>query len=186
MAWATIAAVRDAGSLPRYASAIIPGPITAHVAGAVIATVWLAGSLAAQGFAVRPKIQGEIHAAVIVSGTSSAVAGVGVNVPAGLYARLAAEVAAGSGIAGSSGRVVRVALVTRFLTDPFHESRWAPYIGGGVAGVWRERDRGRPALLAVVGTDLPVRGGWTPSLELALGAGAQVRLALRRTRTQGR
>lgn len=154
---------------------------------AVVATVLLkAGSLAAQGIEIRPAVQPEVHAGVIVSASSSAVTGVGVNVPAGLYVRLAASAAAGIGLGAGGGTVVRAEVVGRFLTDPFREGRWGPYAGGGIAASWRDGDRGRPALLVLVGTDLPRHGGWTPSLEFAVGAGARLQVAFRRARTQGR
>jgi hypothetical protein len=182
MARDPIARTPEATPRPRPAAARLRGVVAACVGLMVAAPA----SAPAQQFGIRPTVQPELRAAVVVSGTSSAMAGAAVNVPAGLYLRVAASLDGGIAAGSDPGATARVELTGRFLADPFHEGRWGPYAGGGVAGSWRTHDHGRPALVLVVGTDLPSRGRWTPAVELGVGGGARVLVAFRRTRLAGR
>jgi len=89
--------------------------------------------------------------------------------------------------------------VARFHFDPFRQSRWAPYGGGGISGRF---DRGarccrlndgpetgesaRAYLLLLLGLDGPVYGGATPSFELGLGGGARIGVIFRRATAERR
>lgn len=115
--------------------------------------------------------------------TSGVEAGLGLSVPLGLYAR--AGMVGGIG-AGSHGVQGRTDLLTRFSLDPFRQSRWAPYVGGGISGRYRsEEDGGSHAFLLIyLGLEgaLPLgrTSGWVPAFELGLGGGARVGVILRR------
>ncbi|HVZ48305.1 MAG TPA: hypothetical protein VG916_05950 [Gemmatimonadaceae bacterium] len=182
MARDPIARTSAATPRPRRAAARLPGVVAACVGLAVTAPA----TAASQAFGIRPAVQPELRAAVVASGSSSVLAGAGVNVPAGLYLRFAASLDGGFAAGSDAGAITRVEFAGRFLADPFHEGRWGPYVGGGVAASWRTHDHGRPALVILVGTDLPSRGRWTPVVELGVGGGARVLVALRRTRSVGR
>jgi hypothetical protein len=115
--------------------------------------------------------------------SSGVEAGLGVSAPAGLYMRIG--LAAGLGV-GRNGAQGRTDVLARFSLDPFRQSRWAPYAGGGISGRYRvEEDGGTHAyLLVFLGVEgpLPVgrTSGWVPAFELGLGGGARVGVILRR------
>ena len=115
--------------------------------------------------------------------TSGVEAGLGLSVPLGLYARTGLVGGIGAGSHGVEGRTD---LIARFSLDPFRQSRWAPYVGGGISGRYRsEEDGGSHAyLLIYLGLEggLPIgrTSGWVPAFELGLGGGARVGVILRR------
>lgn len=141
--------------------------------------------LHAQAPVIAPSVQAEVVASAHAGDHPSLLAGVGANVPAGWYARVAARAAAGRTLA-DGGAVGRLELVGRFLLDPFAEMRAAPYLTGGIATSWRERNRVETSLLVGVGVDFVRRGGWTPAVEVVAARGMRVTVAVRRARTRGR
>ena len=114
---------------------------------------------------------------------SAVEAGYGVSIPAGIYVRNGVEAGLGAGRHGVEGRTD---FVTRFSFDPFRQSRWAPYGGGGVSGRYRPAaDGGAKAyLLIFLGMEGPVpagqAAGWVPAIEVGLGGGARVGFIVRR------
>lgn len=157
------------------------------VLSALGATACLATSARAQGFRFTPAAQPEIRVQLVVSDGSSAVAGIGLNVPVGYYVRLAGGLAAGSRLGRSGARRVEIDVAVRFLADPFHEQRWGPYAALGVRGAWEEGRKGRPAITLAVGTDLlGAPGSWRPAIEVGIGGGARVGLAFKPMRRAGR
>ena len=118
----------------------------------------------------------------VVAGRATAVqAGAGVIVPSGLYLRYVLSAAAGpawrSGEAGASGRLD---LQARFLLDPFRESRWGLYGVAGLGALYDRFERWRARVTLAVGVEAPAsaRGAW--AVEVGLGGGARVGIALRR------
>ena len=115
--------------------------------------------------------------------TTGIEAGVGLSVPVGLYVRTGLVGALGAGSHGVEGRTD---FITRFSLDPFRQSRWAPYAGGGISGRFRsEEDGGSHAyLLIYLGLEgaLPIgrTSGWVPAFEVGLGGGARAGVILRR------
>lgn len=118
----------------------------------------------------------------IASRWTSVQGGIGFTVPAGLYVRSGAVVAAGGGGRGFDSRAD---VFARFNLDPFRESRWGLYAGGGLSGRFVERDspRRHVYLLVFAGLEGPLArssaAGWAPALELGLGGGARVGLTIR-------
>jgi len=142
------------------------------------AVVGVAGAqLPQQGLQVEGRLDG------LFARTSGVEAGLGLTVPAGLYVR--PGLVAGIG-AGSHGVEGRTDLIARFSLDPFRQSRWAPYAGGGVSGRYRsEEDGGSHAyLLIYLGLEGPLpigrTSGWVPAFELGLGGGARLGVIFRR------
>ncbi|MFL5524023.1 MAG: hypothetical protein ACJ8AF_07900, partial [Gemmatimonadaceae bacterium] len=115
--------------------------------------------------------------------TSGVEAGLGISVPAGLYMR--AGLVGGLG-AGQNGAEGRTDLFARFSLDPFRQSRWAPYAGGGISARYRvDEDGGSHAyLLVFLGVEGPLAtgrtSGWVPAFEVGLGGGARVAAIIRR------
>src|SRR6185295_1101471 len=93
--------------------------------------------------------------------TSGVEGGIGLSVPVGLYARTGLVGGIGAGSHGVEGRTD---LIARFSLDPFRQSRWAPYVGGGI---WRQ-----PRL----SVDLPgPRGRSSDRSNLWMGPGLRAR-----------
>ena len=132
---------------------------------------------------VQQKVQSEIRIDAIFARTGGVEAGYGVTVPMGIYVR--SGIAAGIG-AGRHGVEGRSDLISRFSFDPFRQSRWAPYAGGGLSGRYRSKldDGSRAYILIFLGLEGPLplgeRAGWVPAVEVGLGGGARVGLILRR------
>lgn len=127
------------------------------------------------------QIEGRLDA--IVAHTTGVEAGLGLTIPAGIYVRSGLVAGIGAGRHGVEGRTD---LISRFSLDPFRQSRWAPYGGGGISGRYRpKRDGGsRAYLLIFLGVEGPVPLGQTsgivPAFELGLGGGARLAVILRR------
>lgn len=132
---------------------------------------------------VRHAVQSEGRIDGIFSGGDAAVhAGYGMSVPLGLYVRGGLVLAAGPGRHGLEGRSD---LIGRFSFDPFRQSRWAPYAGGGLTARYNSTSDGRAKgyLLFFLGVEGPLRsrvGGWVPAFEVGLGGGARVGVIVRR------
>jgi hypothetical protein len=116
-----------------------------------------------------------------ISGRGNTVqAGAGLNVPEGIYVRLAFDAAIGTtwrdGAAHPSGRGD---VIARFLLDPLRESPLGLSLGGGVSVPVVQDDRVRPYATIVVDLEGRMRGHWTPALQLGLGGGTRLGVALR-------
>jgi hypothetical protein len=128
-------------------------------------------------------LQTEVRVDALVAHTTGFEAGLGLSVPAGIYLR--SGVVAGIGV-GRHGVEGRTDLIARFSLDPFRQSRWAPYGGGGISGRYRSNLDGgsRAYVLVYVGVEGPLALGQTsglvPALELGLGGGARFAIILRR------
>jgi hypothetical protein len=87
--------------------------------------------------------------------------------------------------ASRDGLSGRIDLLNRFHLDPFRESRWAPYAGGGLSGRF-DNGRERVYLLLIVGVDGPVSRGLTTSFEGGLGGGGRLGVTIRRAAAERR
>lgn len=119
----------------------------------------------------------EFRLDAIVARVSAFQAGVGVTLVTGTYVRSGIVGGLGFSRDGLSGRIDGLA---RFHFDPFRQSRWAPYGGGGISGRFDRRAGARVYLLLLAGIDGPAKGGMTPSFELGLGGGARIGVIFRR------
>jgi hypothetical protein len=128
-------------------------------------------------------LQSEIRLDAIVAHATGIEAGAGLSVPAGIYVRSGLVAGIGAGRHGVEGRTD---FISRFSLDPFRQSRWAPYGGGGLSGRYRSKLDGgsRAYLLIFIGVEGPLPLGQTsgivPALELGLGGGARFAVILRR------
>ncbi len=128
-------------------------------------------------------VDAEMRLDGIISRVSAVQLGVGLMTTAGYYVRLGADGALGFSRNGLSGRIDGLA---RFHFDPFRQSRWAPYGGGGISGRFDKGEKARAYLLVFWGMDGPVSGGVAPSVELGLGGGGRIGIILRQARKEGR
>jgi hypothetical protein len=128
-------------------------------------------------------LQSEVRLDAILARASAIEAAYGATVPAGIYMRTGLVVGVGAGRHGIDGRTD---FVSRFSLDPFRQSRWAPYGGGGLSGRFRSRSDGgsRGYLLVFLGVEGPLpsgkASGWVPAFEVGLGGGARAAMILRR------
>ena len=154
---------------------------TKLLAGACVALC--AGTATAGAQTPQQSLQTEWRVDGIFARTSGVEAGVGVSIPQGIYVRTGLVGGVGVGRHGPEGRTD---LLSRFSLDPFRQSRWALYGGGGISGRYRTREDGgsRAYLLLVVGLEGPLplgrTEGWVPVVELGLGGGARVGVGVRR------
>jgi hypothetical protein len=127
----------------------------------------------------------ELRADVLLGRQSAVQLGGGVQIPLGYYVRLGVDGAVGVRLRSdspSSSRVDgRMDLLTRFLLDPFRQSRYGLSLGGGLGLRAEPGDHVRPVLLAA----LDVEGrrwssGWVPALQVGLGDGARIGIVLRK------
>ena len=121
--------------------------------------------------------------AINVSSASSGTlqGGLGANIPLGYYARL--ELVGAGGVTRSDGvnrNSARVDALGRFLLDPFNEAPWGLSIGGGMSAMFTQNATTREYLVVVVDVETPHIGSVTPALQLGLGGGLRVGIALRR------
>ena len=142
-------------------------------------------ALPAIGLAQLPqqRFQSEGRLDAILAHSAAVEAGYGISIPAGIYMRAGFVAGVGFGRHGVDGRTD---LISRFSLDPFRQSRWAPYAGGGLSGRYRSKQDGgsRAYLLVFLGVEGPLpagrTSGWVPAFEVGLGGGARVGMVLRR------
>lgn len=152
-------------------------------------TVFIPGvaPLAAQAYAFTPTLQPEWRAEAAVARRATMLVMAGANVPMGYYIRAGAAVGAGAVARGGDMELARRADVTvRFLLDPFAETRWGPYAGGGLTVRRDGGERAAAGVLFLLGVEGRRGRRWSPAIELALGEGVRVAAVLRRSRTNGR
>ena len=152
-----------------------------------LALAAIARPLAAQGYTVTPRLQAELRAEAVISRRTSALVMAGANAPMGSYVRAGAAAGIGAVMVDGQARLAQRADVTaRFLLDPFGETRWGPYAGGGLTLRRDGSERAEAGLLLVLGVEGSRTKRFTPAVELALGEGVRLAAVLRRTRTRGR
>lgn len=142
--------------------------------------------LAAQDFAFIPRVQPEVRGDVAVARHTTALAMAGANVPLGLYVRAGLSVGAGVAAVDGGAFAARADLALRFLLDPFGETPWGPYAGGGLTVRRDGPDPTSAGLLLVLGVEGRRGTRWTPAVEVLLGEGVRVAAVLRRARKNGR
>ncbi len=129
----------------------------------------------------RAAIEGRVDA--IAAGPAAVHVATGFTIRTGTYLRSGIDAGVGASSDGLSGRID---LVNRFHLDPFRQSRWAPYGGGGLGARFDNRRRGRAYLLVFAGLDGPVTRGLTTSLEAGLGGGGRIGMIIRRAAAERR
>lgn len=135
-----------------------------------------------------PPVSPELRVDAIVARSPSLQAGAGLEIPAGIYVRIAVDGAAGATwrdrTTAASGRVDAVA---RFLLDPFREIPVGISFGGGVSvPVGAPMGARSPQLTLVADIEGGVHNGFAPALQFGLGGGARIGVVLRKTAPQWR
>lgn len=130
-----------------------------------------------------PQVAFEGRVDAVLAGPPAVHAALGFTVRTGTYLRSGVDIGVGASDDGMSGRID---LVNRFHLDPFRQSRWAPYGGGGLGARFDNRRRGRAYLLVFAGLDGPVTRGLTTSVEAGLGGGGRIGMIIRRAAAERR
>ena len=131
--------------------------------------------------------QPEFRADVITSRDPTLQIGGGINVPAGIYARVGATVAGGVAVRDRSVRgAARLDAHARFLLDPFGEYPVGVYGMGGISVMYDGFERWRPLVTVGLGLESRARRGHTTAFEIALGGGVRLGVVMRRARATGR
>lgn len=143
----------------------------------------LTGVLRVSAQTPQQAVQTEWRVDGIFARTAGAEVGLGASLPVGIYVRNGLVGGIGVGRHGVEGRTD---LLSRFSLDPFRQSRWSLYGGGGISGRYRTaQDGGAHAyLLLFLGLEGPLplghTSGWVPAFEVGLGGGARVGVIIRR------
>lgn len=161
----------------------VPAPVPAPVPLPAPAPPPASPPAVAQPETRASKVAPEVRLDGIIARLSALHLGAGFTVAAGTYVRTGVVAGVGFSRNGLSGRIDGVA---RFHFDPFRQSRWAPYGGGGVSGRFDSDEKARAYLLLLFGLDGPIYNGATPSFELGLGGGARIGVIVRRATAERR
>lgn len=122
----------------------------------------------------------EYRADGIFGNAETAQAGLGLNVPMGIYVRLGIIGAAGVTHRDSESSFSgRTDVLARFLLDPLRETPVALSLGGGLSVPYEQGTRVRPYLTGVVDVEGRRRHGVSPALQVGLGGGTRVGIVLR-------
>jgi len=158
--------------------------------GSVLARLWLCCGVLLPTWAIPAHAQSRLPEArldVITGRSTSAQLGVAVTLGGAAYTRVALSAAAGRAWKhGESRGSARIDGVGRFHLDPTRASPWGLYFAGGVSGQYDGFERWRALLTTAIGLELPSRGKGVLAVELGLGGGVRVALALRRGRRDRR
>lgn len=179
------------GSLPQRSA------LLATLVALAIGSLATVDAGAQQRVTAMPQYEARVDA--VLSPTGGVMAGLGVNVRAGWYARLGLALTAGaistSGSApgstsgstsGDLAATQRLDVTARFLFDPFAEGRRALYAGAGLGAQRSASGEVEGILLGIVGVEGRSDGRIVPSVELTLGGGVRLGVVLRSKRPQGR
>lgn len=148
------------------------------LAASVALTV--APRLPAQEADARLRVHPELRADfVLAQGRSSLQTGAGIQIPAGVYARIGVIGAVGTSIS-DGGIDGRMDLLARFLFDPYRQNRWGVSAGGGITAGVMPGDRLRPRLLVAIDVEgQRSASSISPAFQLGLGGGVRIGGALR-------
>lgn len=167
------------GSLPQRSA------LLATLVALAIGSLATVDAGAQQRVTAMPQYEARVDA--VLSPAGGVMAGLGVNVRAGWYARLGLALTAGAiSTSGDLAATQRLDVTARFLFDPFAEGRRALYAGAGLGAQRSASGEVEGILLGIVGVEGRSEGRIVPSVELTLGGGARLGVVLRSKRPQGR
>ncbi len=156
--------------------------------GVALVAVVAATLLASPALAQRPggrQLEGRVD--LIAADTPSLQAGLGLNIPVGIYVRVGATIAGGVAHRDAvTHGAARGDVVARFLLDPYREFPLGLYGLGGLSAMYDPFEGWRPRVVVGLGLESRVRRGRAIAAEVALGGGVRFGVAVRRARRTGR
>jgi hypothetical protein len=118
----------------------------------------------------------------VLDGRGTAVqGGAGIQIPMGVYVRLGVIGGLGTRWIDDEARLDgRVDVLTRFLLDPFRQSRWGLSAGAGVSVHATSGENVQPDLLVAVDLEGPRNShGFSPAFQVGFGGGLRGGIGLR-------
>jgi hypothetical protein len=184
---------RRAGAVPRVAG-VVAAVLVAVVAGTAGASAAWAQRVGAPAPAATQRdgrhetVLPEVRVDAFAGRSVGAQLGAGVALDAGFYTRLALLVAGGveRRPGGALVGAQRAEAVLRFHTDPLRKSSPGVYLGGGLGVRRGGSGPTRGVLLAGGGLVGAYGHHLAPAVELGVGGGARLGVALRRARIDER
>lgn len=151
-----------------------------------------AARLGAQTGPPKPPLTNEARFDTRISRHNVVEAGWSLIIPTGIYVRSSLTAAGGYVWRDQRwARESRYEATSRFLLDPFRQSRFGLSVGGGIGmtnsdGFLSEPNalgdrsvRWRPYLAAILDMELRKTAGWTPAVQVGLGGGFRAGLMIR-------
>ncbi|MEO9019222.1 MAG: hypothetical protein ABI314_01825 [Gemmatimonadaceae bacterium] len=136
-------------------------------------------SAQAQQVAVAVSYVPSVRLDVLGGNPTALQVGAGIAFPFSNYFSIGATAGAGISSTGFSGRADGFG---QFSLDPYHQSDWEPYVGGGITV---RGDGGGPGtrtyLLGFIGANGPKTGKFAPGFELGFGGGVRLGVTMRFT-----
>ena len=182
-----LVAAASAISVMDYAAAIWRMRVAALLVALVVATPV---AIEAQGFpggrqaSLSSRIRTEARADAFAARIDALHAGVGLATDLGTYFRLAGIIGVGAADVGSeivaSGRAE---ILGRFVLDPLRQARWGVYGATGVVARYEESPGTRGYLTLLLGVELPSDRPRVTALELGIGGGVRIGIAIREGRS---
>jgi hypothetical protein len=120
----------------------------------------------------------------VLDGRGTAVqGGAGVQIPIGVYVRVGVIGGLGTRWIDDEARLDgRVDVLTRFLLDPFRQSRWGLSAGAGVSVHATSGENVQPDLLVALDLEGPRNShGFSPAFQVGFGGGFRGGIGLRWT-----
>jgi phosphatidylglycerophosphate synthase len=180
-----LVAIASVISIADYAGALWRARVVALSIALMLVTPAV---LAGQGVtrdATSPRLEGRLD--LFTAKIDAAHAGIGLATDLGTYFRLATIVGAGVGRAGDetvpSGRIE---VTGRFLLDPFRQARWGIYGGAGAMARYDDGPGTRGFLTLMIGAELPGRRQNVTAVEVGIGSGVRLGVAIRQGRARRR
>jgi hypothetical protein len=147
-----------------------------------VAAIALLAPVALEGqIAPRTAVSYEARVDARMARQHAVEAGASVIFPSSMYVHLALTVVEGGVWRGDLRAESRYEATARFLLDPFREAPYGLSLGAGV-GITDSDGSWRPFLAVLSDLELRRRPGWTPAVQLGLGGGWRVGIALRNSR----
>jgi hypothetical protein len=158
----------------------------------LLMSVVLASSVEAQSGPPLPRLMNEGRVDARISRNNAVEAGWSLIIPASVYVRTALTAAGGYVRRDQRwARESRYEVTGRFLLDPFRQARYGLSFGGGVGitnsdglftapnVIGQRSQRWRPFLAAFADLELRRTAGLTPALQVGVGSGVRLGLAVR-------
>lgn len=153
-----------------------------HVVLAGVLTLSGVAAVAGAQGAVASGVQPEFRADLLLGHRGAVQGGVGVQIPAGVYVRIGADLSAGvrTGRIDGSRLDGRADILARFLLDPYRQSRYGVSAGAGLSARLERGERASPLLLVALDVEQHEPGDvWVRALQVGLGGGARIGVVLR-------
>lgn len=169
---------------PRLAAAVLVALLLAPAVAMLTARTLSAQAAVRGGWPGSPALEARLE--LLAARNTTVQLGAGALWPVSPYLRVGVLAAAGvtSGPAAADSRAAsgRAEVVARFTPNPDPAARWRPY-GQATAGVLAVRgSTGRALVSVAVGAERSPIGAIRPAIEIGIGGGLRVAIALRRAR----